>query len=68
MQYRCNQTGAIITPTPVREFFTFTDRSALPVGGSVTADDGSRYLLITVEAVAETLSRLTLVPVGGPEQ
>jgi hypothetical protein len=70
MTYKCNQTGAVISPAPVKEFFTYTDRSALPVGGSVTADDGSRYLLLNLEAITETLSKLVLVPAtnGGPIQ
>lgn len=68
MTYKCNQTGITISPAPVREFYSYADRSALPVGGSVTATDGSKYLLITVDPITDTINRILLAPIseGGP--
>lgn len=64
MQFRCQQSGITIQPTPVREIFTYSDRQSLQLGDTVTGSDGSRYLLLYLEAVTDTLSRLILVPVG----
>lgn len=64
MTYKCNQSGVTITPSPAREIYSRTDRQLLQLGDSVTGSDGSRYLLISLEPISDTLSRLILAPMG----
>lgn len=62
MLYRSTQSGTHINIVPVKEVFTNADTDNLQLGDTITATDGSCYILQLISPISYTLTRLLLVP------